>query len=198
MEQEQVNIVCGWSATCHNLPTCTSLSWQNEHAYCHTAGISSALPQSWNCGPLSKHGSINFPAPLTKFDGFPSGKNCLQITWCSWDVFEKVCSSTFANDSVCHSMLWCFVSAMHWNTQDSSPITKQMRTCGTVRQMWLRLHNLSCSAPEVYPWDCVEQTSCRSPSFQYLQASIMDSLLVKVQLILQQKWRPHMGVWPPV
>jgi len=85
-------------------------------------------------------------------------------------------------------MLWCFVSAMHRNTQDSSPIMKQLRTCGTVRQIWVRLHNLSCSAPEAYPWETVEQTSCRSPSFQYLHVNMMDSLLVKVQLILQQKW----------
>ena len=111
---------------------------------------------------------------------------------------KMVCSSTFVNDSVCHSMLWCFILAMHRNTQDSSPIMKQMRTCGTVQQIWVSLHNVSRSAPEAHPWDSVEQTSCRSPSFQYLQANMMDNLLVKVQLILQQKQRPHMGVWPPV
>lgn len=111
---------------------------------------------------------------------------------------KMVRSSTFANYSVRHSMLWCFISAMHWNAQDSSPVTKQMRTCGTVQQIWVSLHNLSRSAPEAQPWDSVEQTSCRSPSFRYLQVNMMDNLLVKVQLILQQKWRPHMGVWPPV
>lgn len=55
---------------------------------------------------------------------------------------KMICFSTSANYSVCHSMLWCFISAVHWNTQDSYPITKQMRTCGMVQQIWVSLHNL--------------------------------------------------------
>jgi len=111
---------------------------------------------------------------------------------------KMVCSSTFTNNSVRHSILWCFVSAMNRNTQDSSPIVKQMGTCGTVWQIWVSLHNLSRSVPEAHLWDSVEQTSYRSPSFQYLQVNMINSLLIKVQLLLQQKWRPRMVVWPPV
>jgi hypothetical protein len=91
-----------------------------------------------------------------------------------------------------------FCSAMHRHTQDSSPILKQMKTCRTVWQIWVSPHNLSCSIPEAHPWDFVEQTSCRFPSFQYLQKNMINYFLVNVQLIPQPNWRPHMGVWPPV